>query len=322
MQAIVVQQFGGADVLSYETVPDPVPGRGQVRVKVEAAGLNFIDTYQRSGLYPVPLPTVLGEEAAGTVDAVGPQVSGFEPGDRVAYVLELGAYAEYATVPAERLVPVPNNIDLKAAAAVMLQGLTAHFLSHSTYPVQAGDTVLIHAAAGGVGQLLVQMTKRLGAFVIGTVSTREKARLATEAGADHVILYTESDFETGVKDLTGGTGVNVVYDSVGQATFESSLNCLKRRGHMVLFGQSSGAVPPFNIGTLAAKGSLSLTRPSLGDYVSERTQLLQRAGDLFGWMAAGHLKLNIDRVFALDQAAEAHRYMEARNTKGKVLLVP
>ncbi len=322
MKAIYVREVGGPEVLSYESAPVPEPGAGQARVKIEAAGLNFIDIYHRTGLYSVPLPTVLGMEAAGTVDAVGPEVTGLKPGDRVAYAMQLGAYAEYAIVPVGKLVLVPDRVDTHQAAAVMLQGMTAHYLSHSTYRIQDGDTVLIHAAAGGVGQLLVQMAKRRGARVIGTVSTQEKARLAAEAGADHVILYTQTDFEEEVRQFTGGAGLEVVYDSVGQATFDKSLNCLKPRGYMVLFGQSSGPVAPFNIGTLAAKGSLYLTRPILGNYVAEQEELLKRAGDLFGWMAAGELKVHIDRTFSLAEAAEAHRYMEGRETKGKVLLIP
>jgi NADPH2:quinone reductase len=322
MQAIYVHEFGGPEVLSHESAPVPEPGAGQARVKVEAAGLNFIDIYQRAGLYSIPLPAVLGMEAAGTVDALGPEVTGLKVGERVAYAMQLGAYAEYAIVPAWKLVPVPDGVGTRQAAGVMLQGMTAHYLSHGSYRIQAGDTVLIHAAAGGVGQLLVQIAKRLGASVIGTVSTQEKARLAAEAGADHVILYTQSDFEKEVKQLTSGAGVEAVYDSVGQATFDKGLNCLKPRGIMVLFGQSSGPVAPFDIGTLAAKGSLFLTRPSLGNYMAERTELLQRAGDLFAWMAAGELHLRIDQTFSLADAAEAHRYMEGRKTRGKVLLVP
>jgi NADPH2:quinone reductase len=322
MKAVALREVGGPEVLEYDTHPVPEPGAGEVRIKIEAAGVNFIDVYQRAGLYKLALPQVLGMEAAGVVDAISPGVTDLQVGDRVAYAMQLGAYAEVAIVPAQKLVPVPDSLDLRQAAAVMLQGMTAHYLSHSTYPIQAGDTVLIHAAAGGVGQLLVQMAKRRGARVIGTASTEEKADLAREAGADHVILYARTDFEAEVKRLTDGQGVEVVYDSVGQTTFDQSLNCLKRRGSMVLFGQSSGPVPPFNIGMLAARGSLFLTRPSLGDYIAERSELLQRAGKLFAWMAAGQLKVRIDRVFSLRDAAKAHRYLEGRKTKGKVLLVP
>jgi len=321
MKAVRVHQAGEPDRLSYEDIPMPEPGAGQARVQIEAAGVNFIDVYHRSGLYNMALPMTLGTEAAGTVDAVGPDVGGLAAGDRVAYVLQLGAYAEYAVVQADRLVPVPAGIELRQAAAVILQGMTAHYLAHSTYAIHAGDTALIHAAAGGVGHLLVQVAKRRGARVIGTASTPEKARLATEAGVDHVIRYTEVDFADEVANLTGGKGVQVVYDSVGQATFEGSLRCLARRGTMVLFGQSSGQVPPFNLGALA-RGSLYVTRPTLGDYVAAREELLARAGDLFAWMAAGELEVRIDRTFPLAEAAEAHRYLEGRQTKGKVLLIP
>jgi NADPH2:quinone reductase len=270
----------------------------------------------------MPLPFTLGMEAAGTVDAVGPHVTELKPGDRVAYAMQLGSYAEYAIVPARKLVSIPDGVDTQQAAAVMLQGMTAHYLSHSTYPIQPGDTALIHAAAGGVGQLLVQLAKKRGGRVIATVSTDEKARLAREAGADQVILYTEVDFEEEVKRLTGGVGVEVVYDSVGEATFDKGLDCLKARGYMVLFGQSSGPVSPVSPGTLAGKGSLYLTRPGLGNYVAERLELMQRAGDLFGWMAAGELNVRVDQTYPLDEADEAHRYLEGRKTKGKVLLIP
>jgi NADPH2:quinone reductase len=322
MKAIRINEFGGPEALNLESIAVPDPGAGEARVKVEAAGLNFIDVYQRSGFYPVPLPFTLGMEAAGTVDAVGPDVAGLKPGDRVAYAMQLGSYAEYATVPAGKLVSIPDGLDTQQAAAVMLQGMTAHYLSHSTYPIQPGDTALIHAAAGGVGQLLVQLTRRRGGRVIATVSTDEKARLAQEAGADQVILYTEVDFEEEVKRLTDGAGVDVVYDSVGGATFDKGLDCLKPRGYMVLFGQSGGPVAPVSPGTLAGKGSLYLTRPGLGNYVAERQELMQRAGDLFKWMAAGELNVRIDLTFTLDEADEAHRYLEGRKTKGKVLLIP
>lgn len=322
MKAIRINEFGGPEALSYESVAVPEPGSGEARVKVDAAGLNFIDAYQRSGLYPVPLPFTLGMEAAGTVDAVGPEVTDLKPGDRVAYAMQLGAYAEYATVPTGKLVSIPDDLETQQAAAVMLQGMTAHYLSHSTYPVQPGDTALIHAAAGGVGQLLVQLAKQRGARVIATVSTKEKAHLASKAGADHVILYTVADFEKEVKKITEDKGVDVIYDSVGETTFEKGLDCLKPRGYMVLFGQSSGTVSPVSPGTLASKGSLYLTRPGLGNYVAERQELLQRAGDLFRWMAAGELHVRVDRTFPLAEAGEAHRYLEGRKTKGKVLLIP
>lgn len=322
MKAVRVHQFGDPEVLSCEDVPLPEPGAGEARVKVEAAGVNFIDIYHRTGLYPGQLPITLGMEGAGIVDAVGPDVSEVKPGDRVAYAMQQGSYAEYAIVPSWKLVPLPDGVDTQQGAAVMLQGMTAHYLSHSTYPLQPGDTALVHAAAGGVGLLLVQMAKRRGARVIGTVSTAEKARLAREAGADEVILYTQTDFEEEVKRLTDGQGVNVVYDSVGKTTFDKGLNCLKRRGYMVLYGQASGPVPPLDPQILNTKGSLFLTRPSLGHYAADRAELLQRAGDLFAWIEAGELNVRIDQTFPLAEAAEAHRYMEERKTKGKVLLIP
>jgi NADPH2:quinone reductase len=291
-------------------------------VKVEAAGVNFIDVYHRTGQYAGHLPFIPGVEAAGAVDALGSDVTEFKTGDRVAYVLQQGAYAEYAVVPAQKLVPIPEGVALQPAAAVILQGLTAHYLSHSTYTLQRGETALVHAAAGGVGQLLVQIAKLRGARVLGTVSTEEKALLAREAGADEVILYSQTDFAAATKDLTGGQGVNVVYDSVGQSTFDKSLECLRPRGYLVLFGQSSGRVPPLDPQTLNAKGSLFLTRPTLGHYIATREELLQRSSDLFTWMAEGKLKVRVDQAFPLSQAAESHRYLEGRQTKGKVLLLP
>ena len=321
MRAIVISEFGGPAVLRLESVPVPDPGPGQVRLKIEAAGLNFIDVYQRLGLYRLRLPAVLGMEAAGTVDVIGPEVPDLEPGTRVAYAMHSGAYAEYAVVPAGRLVPIPEEIETRQAAAVMLQGMTAHYLAHSTYPLRPGQTVLIHAAGGGVGQLLVQLAKRNGARVIGTASTEEKAALARKAGADEMILYTQADFEEEVKRLTGGKGVHVVYDSVGETTFEKGLRCLKPRGYMVLFGQSSGPVPALELTALARK-SLFVTRPGLAHHIADRQELLARAGDLFQWMAAGELRVSIDQVFSLSEAAAAHRYLEGRHTKGKVLLIP
>ena len=321
MRAIVISEFGGPAVLRLESVPVPDPGPGQVRLKIEAAGLNFIDVYQRLGLYRLPLPAVLGMEAAGTVDVIGPEVPDLEPGTRVAYAMHSGAYAEYAVVPAGRLVPIPEEIETRQAAAVMLQGMTAHYLAHSTYPLRPGQTVLIHAAAGGVGQLLVQLAKRNGARVIGTASTEEKAALARKAGADEMILYTQVDFEEEVKRLTGGKGVHVVYDSVGEMTFEKGLRCLKPRGCMVLFGQSSGPVPAVDLTALARK-SLFVTRPGLAHHIADRQELLARAGDLFQWMAAGELQVSIDQVFPFSEAAAAHRCLEGRHTKGKVLLIP
>jgi NADPH2:quinone reductase len=322
MRAIRVHQFGGPEVLSIDDVPLPEPGAGQARVKVEASGVNHIDIYQRTGQYKGQLPLTLGREAAGVVDAVGPDVTDVKPGMSVAYAMAMASYAEYAVVSAQRLVPIPDNLDTRRAAAVMLQGMTAHYLVTSTFPLKPGDTALVHAAAGGVGLLLVQIAKRRGAFVIGTVSTEEKASLAREMGADQVIIYTETDFEVAVKQITEGKGVDVVYDSVGKTTFDKGLNCLRPRGYMVLYGQSSGAVPPTDPQTLNAKGSLFLTRPTLIHYTADRAELLQRAHDLFQWIVAGELQVRIDQVFPLTQVAEAHRYMEARKSKGKVLLVP
>jgi NADPH2:quinone reductase len=322
MKAIRVHQYGGVEVMRYEDIPVPEPGAGEARIKIEAIGLNYVDVYQRAGLYQLKLPFTLGMEGAGIVDAVGRDVSEVKVGDRVAYSMVPGAYAEYAVVPSSRLVPLPKNIDSRSAAATMLQGKTAHYLTHSTYPLKTGDTALVHAAAGGVGLLLVQIAKRRGATIFGTVSTEEKARLAREAGADDIILYTQTDFAAEIKRLTNGRGVNVVYDSVGQSTFDKSLDCLRPRGYMVLFGQSSGPVPPFNLGTLAAKGSLFVTRPTLAHYAITREELLQRSNDLFNWIASGQLKLRIDKTFPLAEAAEAHRQLEGRKTTGKVLLVP
>jgi NADPH2:quinone reductase len=322
MKAVRVHKCGGPEVLTYEEIPVPEPKAGEARVKIEAIGLNFIDVYQRTGLYQSPLPFTLGREAAGTVDAVGPNATEVKVGDRVAYAMEPGAYAEYAVVPAWKLVPVPAKLDSRTAAATMLQGMTAHYLTHSTYPLKQGETALIHAAAGGVGLLLIQIGKRQGARVIGTVSTEEKARLAKAAGADEVILYSRVDFAAEVKRLTGGAGVHVVYDSVGQTTFEKSLDCLRPRGCLALFGQSSGPVPPFDLGKLATKGSLFVTRPTLVHYMSDRRELLDRTSDLFEWIAAGQLKIRIDKSFPLAEVAEAQRQLEARKTTGKVILIP
>ena len=322
MKAVRVHQNGGPEVLRYEEIPVPEPGAGEARVKIEAIGLNYIDIYQRTGLYPLKVSFTLGMEGAGIVDAVGANVVEVKKGDRVAYSMHLGSYAEYAVVPAWKLVPLPRRIDSRSAAAVMLQGMTAHYLTRSTYPLKKGETALVHAAAGGVGLLLIQIAKRTGATVFGTVSTEEKAKLAREAGADKVILYTQTDFAAEVKKLTNGAGVHVVYDSVGKDTFEKSLDCLRPRGYLVLFGNSSGPVPPFDLGRLAAKGSLFVTRPTLIHYASNREELLQRSGDLFKWIADGKLKLRIDKTFALKDAAEAHRQLEGRKTTGKVLLIP
>jgi NADPH2:quinone reductase len=322
MKAVRVHKHGGPEVLTVEEIPLPEPKAGEARVKIEAIGLNFIDIYQRTGLYPLTTPFTLGMEAAGVVDAVGDAVTEVKKGDRVAYAMIPGAYAEYAVVPAARLAPVPADLDAKSAAALMLQGMTAHYLTHSTYPLKPGETALIHAAAGGVGLLLVQVAKMRGAKVIGTVSSEAKAELARQAGADQVIVYTGKDFLAEVRRLTGGQGVQVVYDSVGATTFEKSLDCLCPRGYLVLFGQSSGPVPPLEPAKLAAKGSLYLTRPSLNHYTLTRDELLQRAGDVFNWTAAGKLKLRIDQAFPLSEAAEAQRQMEGRRTTGKVLLFP
>lgn len=322
MKAVRVHKYGGPEVLTLEEIPLPEPKAGEARVKIEAIGVNYIDIYQRTGLYPLQTPFTLGTEGAGIVDAVGPSVTEVKKGERVGYASIPGSYAEYAIVPAARLVPIPPNIDARSAAALMLQGMTAHYLTHSTYPLKKGDTALLHAAAGGVGLLLIQIAKQLGATVIGTVSTEAKAKLAKEMGADYLILYTQTDFLAEVKKLTDGRGVNVVYDSVGQTTFDKSLDCLRPRGYLVLFGQSSGPVPPFDPGKLAAKGSLFLTRPSLPHYTLERSELLQRANDVFNWTATGRLKVKIDKTFPLAEAAEAHRELEGRKTTGKVILLP
>jgi len=322
MKAIRVHAPGGPDALRYEDVPRPTPGPGQVLVKIEAAGVNFIDVYQRTGLYKVPLPFTLGQEAAGSVAAVGPGVKEPKVGDRVAYTSILGAYAEYAVVPAERVVVLPDGVSTKQGAAAMLQGMTAHYLATSTYPLESGNACLVHAAAGGVGLLLCQVAKLRGARVLGTVSTREKAALARAAGAAEVILYTEQDFEAEAKRLTNGAGLQVIYDSVGKTTFEKGLSCLAPRGMMVLFGQSSGPVGPFDPQVLSQKGSLFLTRPTLAHYILTRPELVARAGEVLGWIKSGKLKLRIDREVPLAQVAEAHRLLEGRKTTGKVLLIP
>ena len=308
--------------MRYEDVPQPTPSAGQVLVKVEAAGVNFIDVYQRTGHYKVELPFTLGQEAAGVVTAVGSGVTDVTVGARVAYAAVLGAYAEYATVPADRVVVLPDGVSSKQGAAAMLQGMTAHYLASTTYPLKPGDSCLVHAAAGGVGLLLCQIAKLRGARVIGTVSTREKAELARDAGADEVIYYTEQDFEAEVKRLTNGAGLQVIYDSVGKTTFEKGLNCLAHRGMMVLYGQSSGPVGPFDPQVLSQKGSLFLTRPTLVHYIATRAELVARAGELLGWIKQGTLKVRTDRELPLAQAAEAHRLLEGRKTTGKVLLIP
>ena len=322
MKAVCIHQFGGPEVLQYEEVPTPTPGPGQVLVKLAAAGLNYIDVYQRTGHYSNTLPYTMGLEGSGTVAAVGPQVTSFKAGEPVAYTGVPGAYAEYALVPAESLVRMPAGLDVTVGAAAMLQGMTAHYLAYTTYPLQPGESCLTHAAAGGVGLLLVQMAKQCGARVFGTVSTEEKAALAREAGADEAILYTRQDFETEIKRLTNGHGVNVVYDSVGKTTFEKSLHCLKPLGYLVLYGQSSGPVAPFDPAVLSAKGSLFLTRPSLFHYIADRVSLEKRAGDVLSWIASGQLKMRIEFTFPLANVAEAHRSLEGRKTTGKVLLIP
>ncbi|MGH7545614.1 MAG: quinone oxidoreductase family protein [Gemmatimonadota bacterium] len=322
MKAIRVHETGGPDALRYEDVPAAEPGPGEARVRVEAAGVNYIDVYHRIGLYPLDPPFTPGMEAAGVVGAVGPGVSEVAVGDRVAYAMHLGAYAEEAVVPAARLVRLPKDVSAGQGAAAMLQGMTAHYLALDAFPLAAGRTALVHAAAGGVGLLLVQIATRLGATVYGTVSTEEKAALAREAGAEHVILYTKQDFETEVRRLTGGLGVDVVYDAIGKDTFEKSLHCLRRRGTLVLYGQASGKVPPVDLAILQAKGSLYVTRPGLAHYVAERADLLRRAQDVFGWIAAGELKLRIHAAIPLREAARAHRELESRKTMGKLLLIP
>jgi NADPH2:quinone reductase len=322
MKAIQVHETGGPEVLKLAELPIPQPGPGQVLIRVEAVGVNFIEIYFRKGTYKAALPFTPGSEAAGTVEKLGPGVKGFDLGDLVASVGVLGSYAEYALVPAAQLVKVPGNLSPEQAAAVMLQGMTAHYLAYSTFPLKAGDTALVHAGAGGVGLLLTQMAKRLGARVITTVSTSEKAELSREAGAFDVILYSEQDFVTEVKRLTNGKGVDVVYDSVGKTTFEGSLDCLRPRGLLALFGGSSGPVPPFDLIQLSSKGSLFITRPTLWHYVATRAELEQRSGDVLDWAAKGELKLRTEHIYPLAEAAQAQTDMEARKTMGKILLEP
>jgi NADPH:quinone reductase len=322
MKAIQIKQTGGPEVMELAEVPVPQPKSNEAVVKIKAAGVNFIDVYNRQGHYKAPLPLILGQEGAGTVIAVGSDVRNFAVGDPVAYTSVLGSYAEYAAVPADRLVKIPSGVSERDAAAAMLQGMTAHYLSHDTYPLKKGETALIHAAAGGVGLLLVQMAHNIGARVIATVSTEEKAKLAREAGVHDVILYTRSDFEVETKRLTGGKGVDVVYDSVGKTTFDKGLNVLRPRGMMVLFGGSSGAAAPIDPLVLTQKGSLFLTRPSLNHYISTAEELQQRAGAVLGMIAAGKLKLRIEHVYPLAGAQQAHRDLEGRKTTGKILLLP
>ena len=322
MKAVRIHAPGGPEVLKYEDVPEPQPKAGEAVVKVDAAGLNYIDVYYRSGHYKAELPMTLGLEAGGTVTAVGPNVTEVRVGDKVAYTGVAGAYAQYAAVPAQRLVVLPAGVSTRQGAAAMLQGMTAHYLACSTYPLKRGDTCLVHAAAGGVGLLLCQIAKMRGASVIGTVSTEAKAKLAREAGADEVILYTTQDFEAEGKRLTSGRGVQVVYDSVGKTTFEKGLSCLAPRGLMALYGQSSGPIGTFDPQVLNQKGSLFLTRPSLVHHVATREELLQRAGEVLGWIRDGKLRLRTEFEFPLKDAAEAHRALEGRKTTGKVLLIP
>jgi len=322
MNAIQIQTTGGPEVLKLAELPIPVPGPGQVLIRVEAIGVNFIEIYFRKGTYKATLPLVPGSEAAGTIEELGSGVTGFKPGDLVASVGVLGSYAEYALVPVSQLVKVPAGLSPEQAAAAMLQGMTAHYLAKSTYPLKAGDTALVHAGAGGVGLLLTQIAAKIGARVITTVSTKEKAELSREAGAAEVILYTEQDFLAEVKRLTGGKGVDVVYDSVGKTTFESSLNCLRPRGLLALFGGSSGPVPPFDLIQLSSKGSLFITRPTLWHYVATRQELDWRASEVLGWVASGELKLRMEHVYALSDAGQAQIAMESRKTTGKILLEP
>jgi NADPH2:quinone reductase len=322
MKAIQVKQPGGPEVLEWVDVPVPEARTNEAVVKLAASGVNFIDVYQREGRYKVPLPFVLGQEGAGVVTAVGSSVKSVKVGDRVAWTGLLGAYAEFAAVPADRLVGTPEGVTDQQAAATMLQGMTAHYLCHDTYPLKRGETALVHAAAGGVGLLLVQMAHNIGARVLATVSTEEKAKLARDAGADEIILYTKSDFEAETKRLTNGQGVHVVYDSVGKTTFEKGLNVLRPRGMMVLFGGSSGAVPPFDLIALSQKGSLYVTRPTLVNYIATREELMSRSSAIFAMISSGKLKLRIAHTYPLAEAQRAHRDLEGRKTTGKLLLLP
>jgi NADPH:quinone reductase len=322
MKAIQITQYGGPEVLQYQDVPKPEPSTGEALIKVKAAGVNFIDVYHRTGRYPGKLPFSPGMEAAGIVESVGEGVTEVKPGDRVAYAMYIGGYAEYAIIPAVKLVVIPTEVDFNAAAAIMLQGMTAHYLSYSTYPIQSGDTVLIHAGAGGVGLLLTQIARKIGATVITTVSTEEKAELSRKAGAHEVILYEKQDFEVEVKRITKNKGLQVIYDSVGKTTFDKGLNCLMPRGYMVLFGASSGPVPQIDPLILSGKGSLFLTRPTLTHYMLTRQELLSRANQVLGWVADGSLQLQIEHIYPLSEAAQAHIDLESRKTTGKLLLLP
>ena len=320
MKAVYIEETGGLDKLRYGDQPKPSPGAGEVLIKVAASGVNFIDTYHRIGLYKLPMPAIIGSEAGGVVESVGEGVTGFKPGDRVAHAMARGSYAEYQSVPARLLVLVPAGVDLKDAAAVMLQGMTAHYLTRSTYPLKPGHTALIHAAAGGTGRLLVQMAVMAGARVIATAGTPAKAEIARQAGAHEVLLYDQVDWVAEVKRLTGGTGVDVVYDSVGQATFMKGLDCLKPCGMMVCFGQSSGPVTAFDLLLLLTKGSLYVTRPTLGNHMGAE-EVARSTADLFNWIASGKLKLRIDKEYPLAEAAQAQRDLEGRKTTGKLILV-
>jgi NADPH2:quinone reductase len=322
MKAIQIKQTGGPEVMELVDLPVPQPKPNEAVVKIAAVGVNFIDVYNREGRYKAPLPLVLGQEAAGTVTALGSDVRGVAVGDHVGYTMVLGSYAEYASVPADRLVKIPEGVSEREAAAALLQGMTAQYLAYDTFPLKKGQTALVHAAAGGVGLLLVQMAHNIGARVIATVSTEEKARLARAAGADDVILYTQADFEAETKRLTGGKGVDVIYDSVGKTTFDKGLNLLRPRGMMALYGGSSGAVEPIDPLVLTQKGSIFLTRPSLGAYVITSEELQQRAGAVFSMLRDGKLKLRIEHVYPLAEARQAHRDLEGRKTTGKLLLIP
>lgn len=322
MKAIMIEKTGGPEVLQYRDAPAPQLKAGEVLVRLAAAGVNYIDTYHRGGLYPVPLPFVLGLEGAGMVEQVGESVSNLAPGDRVAWANAPGSYAELVAIRADQLVRIPDKVDMDVAAAAMLQGMTAHYLMMSTFAVRAGHAVLIHAAAGGVGLLLIQMCKRAGAQVIGTVSTAVKAQLARDAGADHVVLYTEEDFQQQARRLTDGRGVNVVFDGVGKSTWEKSMNSLAPRGMLVLFGNASGPVPAIDPLVLSQKGSLFLTRPKLGDYTATREELLRRAGEVLGWIESGELQVRVERRYPLAEAAQAHIDLQSRRTTGKLLLFP
>jgi NADPH:quinone reductase len=322
LKAIRVHEYGGPEVLRLEDVEPPQPGPGHALVKIEACGLNYLDVQYRKGLLKAGLPLTIGSEASGTVSAIGSGVTEVKVGDRVAYAMVIGAYAEFAVVPAAKLVPIPTGVDFNVVAAVMLQGMTAHYLTHSTFALQPGDTALVHAAAGGVGLLITQVARKTGATVIATVGSEAKAELARQAGANEIINYSTQDFEAEVKRMTGGRGVDVVYDSVGRDTFDKSMNCLRPRGYLVAFGFSSGPVTPVDPLTLGVKGSLFLTRPGLNQYIATRAELLMRANAIFEWLAAGALKVRIDNVLPLADAAKAHEDLEARRTTGKVLFLP